>query len=287
MSIHPAFTSQLPHPHLGFRSIHLTLHSSSRHTEDSSWQSDTLIFKDKMPIISSIISKLVWADGKPPQAPQKSATTPDSAAPGAVTTTQTPISTPANASSLAATSDAARYPPAQQWEERPYPPLFSERSLKQLGLFFGGATFFALSVAVSRRAVARHLKASKMEIFQPNMASAGIARSGAGNINAKAPKDPMMAAEALTLATLNVVSFATMAAGGTSWALDILSVEDLRRKARRTLYGGSEANLDEEAEKEVAEWVAKTLGIDLEKAEEEAKGKMFAEPAADETVKKP
>ena len=126
-----------------------------------------------------------------------------------------------------------------------------------------------------------------MEIFQPNMASAGIARSGAGNINAKAPKDPMMAAEALTLATLNVVSFATMAAGGTSWALDILSVEDLRRKARRTLYGGSEANLDEEAEKEVAEWVAKTLGIDLEKAEEEAKGKMFAEPAADETVKKP
>lgn len=155
--------------------------------------------------------------------------------------------------------------------------------MKQLGLFFGGATFFALSVAVSRRAVARHLKASKMEIFAPNTMASGIARPGAGNINAKADKDPMMAAEALTLATLNVVSFATMAAGGTSWALDILSVEDLRRKARRTLYGGNEANLDEEAEKEVAEWVAKTLGIDLEKAEEEAKGKMFA----DEAVKKP
>lgn len=152
--------------------------------------------------------------------------------------------------------------------------------MKQLGLFFGGATFFALSVAVSRRAVARHLKASKMEIFAPNMTS-GMARPG--NINAKAPRDPMVAVEALNLATLNVISFATMAAGGTAWAFDLLSVEDLRRKARRTLYGGTEANLDEEAEKEVAEWVAKTLGIDLEKAEEEAKGKMFSE----EAIKKP
>ncbi|KAJ4355207.1 hypothetical protein N0V85_009550 [Neurospora sp. IMI 360204] len=229
-----------------------------------------------MPIISNLISKLVWADGQPPQTPQH---TPAPAAPVATTTTQTPIPASANASP-SPSSDAVRYPPAQQWEERPYPPVFSERSMKQLGLFFGGATFFALSVAVSRRAVARHLKASKMEIFAPNMAS-GMARPG--NINAKAPRDPMVAVEALNLATLNVVSFATMAAGGTCWAFDLLSVEDLKRKARRTLYGGTEANLDEEAEKEVAEWVAKTLGIDLEKAEEEAKGKMFGE----EAVKKP
>ncbi|EAA35011.1 hypothetical protein GE21DRAFT_242 [Neurospora crassa] len=236
-----------------------------------------------MPIISNLISKLVWADGQPPQSPQQQQqSTP--AAPVATTTTttstaQTPVSASTNASP-SSSSDAARYPPAQQWEERPYPPIFSERSLKQLGLFFGGATFFALSVAVSRRAVARHLKASKMEIFAPNMI-AGMARPG--NINSKAPRDPMVAVEALNLATLNVISFATMAAGGTCWAFDLLSVEDLRRKARRTLYGGTEANLDEEAEREVAEWVAKTLGIDLEKAEEEAKGKMFGE----EAVKKP
>ncbi|KAK1783794.1 hypothetical protein QBC45DRAFT_388416 [Copromyces sp. CBS 386.78] len=238
-----------------------------------------------MPILSSILSKLVWADGQPPQAPQQPSTTPAPAAPTTVTTTtQTPVPAPADASSLAPTSDAARYPPAEQWEERPYPPVFSERSMKQLGLFFGGATFFALSVAVSRRAVARHLKASKMEIFAPNPMALGISRPSAGNINAKGDGHPLMAAEALTLATLNVVSFATMAAGGTSWALDISSVEDLRRKARRTLYGGNGANLDEEAEKEVAEWVAKTLGIDLEKAEEEeAKGKMLNE----EAVKKP
>lgn len=39
--------------------------------------------------------------------------------------------------------------------------------------------------------------------------------------------------EALSLATLNVCSFAMMATGGVLYALDINSVEDMRRYVRR------------------------------------------------------
>lgn len=75
----------------------------------------------------------------------------------------------------------------------------------------------------------------------------------------------MVAVEALNLATLSVVSFALMAGAGTAWALDISSLEDLRERARRSLYG-PEGRVDEDVDKEVAEWMAKTLGrkVDIE-----------------------
>lgn len=78
-------------------------------------------------------------------------------------------------------------------------------------------------------------------------------------------KDPLVAFEALNLATLNTMAFAVMAAGGVSWGLDIANLEDLRRYARRTVVHVGDGERDEEAEREVAEWVAKTFGIEEKK----------------------
>ena len=136
--------------------------------------------------------------------------------------------------------------------------FFSPRSIKQLGLFFAGAGFLTASILISRRAAIRHHRTSQLKYYHPNYKSA---KTG----DATERRDPMVAVEALNLATLNVMSFALMAGAGTAWALDISSIEDLRERARRSLYGPG-GRADEDAEKEVAEWMAKTLGrkVDIE-----------------------
>ncbi|KAL2017035.1 hypothetical protein VTK56DRAFT_2647 [Thermocarpiscus australiensis] len=143
-------------------------------------------------------------------------------------------------------------PPAQP--ESRHPPVFSERSLRQLGLFFGGAGFMVYSILLSRRAITRHQLGAQLKFYQPN------------HLRGLTQKDPprsegaVVAAEALVLATLNTMSFGIMAAGGLSWAFDISSVDDLRRMAQRSIEEAS-GNLDENEEREVAEWITKTLGI--------------------------
>lgn len=68
----------------------------------------------------------------------------------------------------------------------------------------------------------------------------------------------LIAVEALGLATLNVFGFGIMTTGGLSWAFDVSSVAELRGMARKTL-GEDGSKTDEEAEREVEEWVAKML----------------------------
>lgn len=68
----------------------------------------------------------------------------------------------------------------------------------------------------------------------------------------------MIAFEALKLATLGTMSFGIMGVGGLSWAFDITNLEELQTKARRSMYG-KQGKVDEDAEKEVAEWLAKML----------------------------
>jgi hypothetical protein len=70
---------------------------------------------------------------------------------------------------------------------------------------------------------------------------------------------PLMAIEALNLATLNVISFAVMFVGGMSFAFDISSIDELRAKARQVIGGAAGGRTDEEAEREVEEWVARVL----------------------------
>ncbi|KAI1212544.1 uncharacterized protein F4807DRAFT_340588 [Annulohypoxylon truncatum] len=141
----------------------------------------------------------------------------------------------------------------------PRPPIFSQRSLKQLGLFFGGAGFMFLSTLVTRRSIARKYTATVPKFY--NQSNRPVDKIPADN--------NLMALEALNLATLHVMGFGIMITGGLAWAFDVSSVDDLRRMARRN-YGRVGATADEEAEREIEEWVAGVLGR-KEKREGEAK----------------
>jgi hypothetical protein len=124
-----------------------------------------------------------------------------------------------------------------------------------MGLMLGGAGFFYWSVMISKRAAMRHQLASKLGFFQGNQF---MWRS-----QKELPKrEPLVAAEALALATLNTASFAIFAAGGVTWALDVSSLEDLRRYARRSIEWSAVrvGMVDEEAEWVVVEWFGKTFG---------------------------
>ncbi|KAI1140670.1 hypothetical protein F5Y05DRAFT_410518 [Hypoxylon sp. FL0543] len=140
----------------------------------------------------------------------------------------------------------------------PRTPILSQRSLKQLGLFFAGAGFLALSTLVTRRAVARKHRVTVPQFYQPSNRPVSAIQSDSS----------LIALEALNLATLNVMGFGIMVTGGLSWAFDISSIEELRRMARRHI-GPPGGRTDEEAEREIEEWVAKVL-LRKEKKEDEA-----------------
>ncbi|KAJ4386738.1 hypothetical protein N0V93_009636 [Gnomoniopsis smithogilvyi] len=149
-------------------------------------------------------------------------------------------------------------PVAQRASPAPAPPPTREdpwrRSAKQLGLFFAGATFLTASVLVSRRAVNRKMVASYPKLFQPSHHGPRPPPRG--------PKekgdDQLVAVEALGLATLNVISFGVMATGGLMFAFDISNVEELRMKARSSLYGPNGV-VDEAAEQQVEDWIVDVL----------------------------
>ncbi|RYO77474.1 hypothetical protein DL766_005858 [Monosporascus sp. MC13-8B] len=130
------------------------------------------------------------------------------------------------------------------------PPIFSQRSMKQLGLFFAGAGFLSLSVLATRRAITRKRLATIPKFYHPSN----------GPVNAINSDSSLIALEALNLATVNVMGFGIMCTGGIAWAFDISSVDDLRRMARGHI-GPSGGHLDEEAEREVAEWITTMLPI--------------------------
>jgi len=131
----------------------------------------------------------------------------------------------------------------------PQSSMFTTRSMKQLGLFFAGAGFFAASAIIARRAVARKQLAAVPKFYQQSHRSATTAGNEAS---------PLLAIEALNLATLNTVSFFMMITGGAAWALDISSLDDIRRMARRNI-GPPGAQTDEALEREIEEWAARVF----------------------------
>jgi len=143
-------------------------------------------------------------------------------------------------------------------EQQPAPPsqtsstpdtqsaFFSQRSRRQLGLFFAGASFFAISTAITRRSLVRRYKATVPKYYQPsNRPNSDI--NGA-----------IEAFEALNIATINVVSVGMMFSGGLLWAFDIASLDDMRRKVR-TRLGVDSVRTDKDAEEEIEEWFATVL----------------------------
>lgn len=129
-----------------------------------------------------------------------------------------------------------------------------KRGAKQLGLFFAGAGFLTASALIARRAVVRKMADSIPKFYQPSHHGPRAPPRG--------PKeksdDQLVAVEALGLATLNVFSFGVMMTGGLMFAFDISNVEELRRKARGSLYG-TNGVVDDAAEQQVEEWIAEVL----------------------------
>ena len=69
--------------------------------------------------------------------------------------------------------------------------------------------------------------------------------------------------EALSIATINVISFAVMMTGGTLWAFDISSMDELRQKVSRKrleLDETGSTERDNAAEEEWKELLGRALG---------------------------
>lgn len=155
--------------------------------------------------------------------------------------------------------EPAPIPPVQaQILPETRPSVLSQRSLKQLGLFWAGAGFLSLATLITRRSVARKTLSTIPKFYTPSNRPVTTIGSDSS----------LIALEALNLATLNVVGFAVMMTGGFSWALDVSNIDDLRQMARKHI-GPAGGRTDEEAEREVEEWVAKVL-LRKEKREEAA-----------------
>ncbi|KAL1876254.1 hypothetical protein Daus18300_002882 [Diaporthe australafricana] len=143
---------------------------------------------------------------------------------------------------------------AQIHEPQRSPEEQFRRSAKQLGLFAAGAGFLTLSTLITRRAVARRMLQSAPSMFHPSHHGPSPPPRGQKDKG----DDAFVAAEALGLATLNVFSFGVMMTGGLMWAFDISNIDDLRRKARASLYG-ADGVVDSAAEQQVEEWIAEVL----------------------------
>jgi hypothetical protein len=129
--------------------------------------------------------------------------------------------------------------------EQPSSLFFSQRSQRQLGLFFAGAGFFALSTFITRRSLVRRYKASLPKFYQPS--------NQPNQVNGA-----FEALEALNIATINVLSLSMMTAGGFLYAFDISSIDDLRRKVRSRL-GVDDLQTDQESEEQIKELFASIL----------------------------
>ena len=131
-------------------------------------------------------------------------------------------------------------------------PITSPRSVKQLRLFLAGCTFFTLSALITRRALVRKNISTFPRFYHPSNQPPSITINGR-----------LDAYEALGIATINVISFAVMMTGGTLWAFDISSMDELRQKVSRKRLeldeiGGTAK--DDAAEEEWKEFLGKALG---------------------------
>ncbi|KAL1954890.1 hypothetical protein VTO42DRAFT_479 [Malbranchea cinnamomea] len=148
-------------------------------------------------------------------------------------------------------------------------------------LVLGGSVFFAFSVVITRRALARRRIASTLTAttthspIPPNAAHphahpqphAQAAAEGAGAGAHPRVSGPMEALEALNIATINVASLAMIGVGAGMYLFDIETLEDLRRKVRGGLGADGTGRSEQEVEEEWEEWIASRLARKEEREE--------------------
>jgi hypothetical protein len=167
-----------------------------------------------------------------------------------------------------------RTPAAPSTDEPRFSSFFSQRARRQLGLFFAGAGFVALSTIVTRRALLRRYRATVPRFYQPS------------NRPNKITNGYMEALEALNLATVNVLSYAMMLGGGVLYAFDISSLDDMRRNVRSKMGNGDGAEVNEEEEKEIEKFFVDILEKTGRKFDKDGKEIGTAKQAEDPEEKK-
>ena len=148
---------------------------------------------------------------------------------------------------------------------------FSPRSRKQFLLFAAGSAFLLLSTSITRRALLKRRLATYPQQFSfSHLHGQPSHLSPLSNVSG-----PFEALQALNLATLNVAAAAMMAVGGTLWAFDISSLEEMRKKIRGGLGVDGTGRSEGEVEEEFEEWVATVLSRkeDKERRREEERKK--------------
>jgi hypothetical protein len=156
---------------------------------------------------------------------------------------------------LMSTSESSPSAPSSPPHPTPLSRLTSQRSRGQLSLFFAGASFFAISSLITRRSLLRRRALIKPSFYHPSNAPPKIPANGG-----------LEAFEALNIATINVTSCMMMMVGGVLWALDISSMDELRRKVRGGLGVDGTGRSAEDAEEEWEEWLAEVVERRREKA---------------------
>lgn len=140
----------------------------------------------------------------------------------------------------------------------------SARSRKQFLLLAAGSSFVLFSTTITRRALhARRLATIPKFYGQNNHPPSNF-------------HGPTEALSALNIATLNVAAVSMMVVGGTLWAADISTLEELRRKVRGGLGVDGTGRTERDVEEEFEEWLAGVLKRKEEKErrrEEGEKGK--------------
>ncbi|GKU00082.1 hypothetical protein FLAG1_05192 [Fusarium langsethiae] len=198
-----------------------------------------------MPILASLVSSWLGvpaaSDNKPTPQQTQEATTPSRQTSPKTGSIITAIPTPQSTTATPSSTISAH--PQSTWE----------RSLRQMGLLLTGAGFLAASVAVSRRSVLRMRRDSLPKFYSSNQ----------NPVKVDMGERSFLAAQALGLATLNVMSFGVMLVGGISWAFDLASVAELRERTQAAVRRpGSVDPEDEKAMEELMEDLMGKLGMD-------------------------
>ena len=144
---------------------------------------------------------------------------------------------------------------------------FSPRSRKQFMLLAAGSTFFLFAATITRRALIRRQVATIPKFYHQS----NLPAPGSPNFNG-----PMEALQALNLATLNTAAGAMVLVGGTLWAADISSLEEMRKKVRGGLGVDGTGRTEGDVEEEFEEWIAGILERkdDKERRKADAKGRI-------------
>ena len=118
-------------------------------------------------------------------------------------------------------------------------------------IFAAGLAFVGLSVLATRRSLARKRLASKAAFYSDAPAH-NVEQSK--NVNGA-----FEAMEALNIATINVLSVAMMATGGTLWYMDLNSLADARKMIRGGLGVDGNGMTEQQADEEIEEVIASIL----------------------------